>query len=150
MSSFTRVATGPRLPHPARSESPPLVLAVVGAILVYSPPRPRPGCWTGRSRAYLADSSRYEPSVRESKLDARLSSARPLEAVDLPSPTPPPSPEDSLSRGGKIQLCTSQRLEPIRAFASRTGREVSLFRRAPKPRLLCPLWQGSLSVQPTQ
>ena len=42
MSSFTRVATGPRLPHPARSESPPLVLAVVGAILVYSAPRPPP------------------------------------------------------------------------------------------------------------
>ena len=40
MSSFTRVATGPRLPHPARSESPPLVLAVVGAILVYSATRP--------------------------------------------------------------------------------------------------------------
>ena len=40
MSSFTRVATGPRLPHPARSESPPLVLAVLGAILVYSATRP--------------------------------------------------------------------------------------------------------------
>ena len=59
-------------------------------------------------------------------------------------------PRPPLSRGGKIKLCASQRLEPIRAFASRTGREVPLFRRAPEPRLPCPLWQGSLSVQPTQ
>ena len=72
---------------------------------LFSPETPAPAGGPA-GRAYLADSSRHEPRVRESKRDARLSSARPLEVVDLPSPTPAPSPEDSLSRGGKIQLCT--------------------------------------------
>ena len=62
----------------------------------------------------------------------------------------PPHPRILSAAEARSSCAPSQRLEPIRAFASRTGREVSLFRRAPKPRLPCPLWQGSLSVQPTQ
>lgn len=70
MSSFTRVATGPRLPHPARSSresAAPLVLAILAMFCAPEPVRWEiRGRWTGADgRAYPADPPRGEPRERE-------------------------------------------------------------------------------------
>ena len=107
MSSFTRVATGPRLPHPARSESPPLVLAVVGAILVYSATRPplrlvdRPVARLPRRLFALRTERAREQTIRSPFERPTAGGCRP--SVADPAPL---TRGFSLSRGGKIQLCT--------------------------------------------
>ena len=78
MSSFTRVATGPRLPHPARSSresAAPLVLAILAMFCAPEPVRwEMRGRWTGASARLPG-----RPSARRATRARTLTSRSPFE-----------------------------------------------------------------------
>ena len=133
MSSFTRVATGPRLPHPARSESPPLVLAVVGAILVYSAPRPPP-------RQVDRPVAPTSPTLRATnRACARANETLAFRAPDrwrlstFRRRPRPPHPRILSAAEARSSSAPSQRLGPIRAFASAPAARCPSFAGPPSP-----------------
>ena len=119
MSSFTRVATGPRLPHPARSSresAAPLVLAILASYVL-------------RPRARAVGDTRAVDRRRRTRLPGRPSARRATRARTLTSRSPferpnaggtharprarHPHPKDSilsLSRARSAQLVNGGRL----------------------------------------
>jgi hypothetical protein len=155
MSSFTRVATGPRLPHPARSSresAAPLVLAILASYVL----RPRARA-VGDTRA--VDRRRRtrlpgRPSARRATRARTLTSRSPFERPNAGGTharprAPHPHPKDSilsLSRARSAQLVNGGGCP--RPYLAHRPRGVLVSPGAP-PGVPVSSRAKSLSVQPT-
>ena len=152
MSSFTRVATGPRLPHPARSSresAAPLVLAILAMFCA-----PEPVRWEIRGRWTVA-SARLpgRPSARRATRARTLTSRSPFERPNAGGTharprARHPHPKDSilsLSRARSAHLTVGGCPRP---YLAHRPRGVLVSPGAP-PGVPVSSRAKSLSVQPT-